>query len=247
MESPLWASLWANSFTMFSHWVLIIASGISIVDLSMIFWIASSSFVRFASSSFWTSKCFFKSSLYSSKVLNSDTSCANSSFNSGSSFAFTSWILTLNNAGFPAKSAAWYFSGNVTFTSTSSPAFFPTNWSWEPISSGWFSPLPPSNATPSTNPSKSITAVSPSAIGLSVTVTVLEFFCLSFSSSAATSSSDTVVSIFVTCTPLYLPSFTSGLTATSAVKMKGLPASICTTSIVGLETTSTPLSSTACA
>ena len=29
-----------------AHWVLIIASGISIVDLSMIFWIASSSFAH---------------------------------------------------------------------------------------------------------------------------------------------------------------------------------------------------------
>ena len=29
------------------------------------------------------------------------------------------------------------------------------------LSKEWFSPLPPSNATPSTNPSKSITAVSP--------------------------------------------------------------------------------------
>mgnify|MGYP006877015564 CR=1 FL=1 len=33
----------------------------------------------------------------------------------------------------------------------------------EPISNGWFSPFPPSKATPSTNPSKSITAVSPLA------------------------------------------------------------------------------------
>ena len=72
----------------------------------MIFLIASSSFVRFASFSFSTSRCFLKSSLYSANVSNSDTSEANSSFNSGSSFALISLILTLNTAGFPAKSAA---------------------------------------------------------------------------------------------------------------------------------------------
>ena len=106
MERPLCAILCANSLIMFSHCVSIIASGISIVDLSMIFLIASSSFVRFASFSFSTSRCFLKSSLYSANVSNSDTSEANSSFNSGSSFALISLILTLNTAGFPAKSAA---------------------------------------------------------------------------------------------------------------------------------------------
>ena len=47
-----------------------------------------------------------RQSLYSANVSNSDTSEANSSFNSGSSFALISLILTLNTAGFPAKSAA---------------------------------------------------------------------------------------------------------------------------------------------
>ena len=158
------------------------------------FWIASSSLVFLASVSFFSVRFFLISSLYSANVSTPAASCANSSSSSGSSLALISLILTLNVAGFPARSAAWYFSGNVTLTSTSSPAFFPTNWSsnvsmnvCEPISNGWFSPFPPSKATPSTNPSKSITAVSPSATGRSVTVTVLAFLFLWFSSSASVS------------------------------------------------------------
>ena len=96
----------------------------------------------------------------------------------------------------------------------------------EPISKEWFSPLPPSNATPSTNPSKSITAVSPFSMARSSTLIVLAFFSRSLSIAAVTSSSVTVPSTFVTVTPIYLPRVTSGFVATSAVKMNGLPFSI---------------------
>jgi len=83
----------------------------------------------------------------------------------------------LNTAGLPASSAAWYSSGNVTSTSLDSPAFTPTNCSSKPgmkdpvpNSNEWFSAFPPSKASPSTNPSKSITTVSPfSAVPSSLT------------------------------------------------------------------------------
>ena len=105
--------------------------------------------------------------------------------------------------------------------------------------------MPPSNATPSTKPSKSMVAISPSFTALSVTSTVLEFFSLSLAISAVTSPSVTSVSAFSTLTPLYFPRVTSGFNATSAVKINGLPASICTTSTLGLETISSVHSSIA--
>ncbi len=49
-----------------------------------------------------------------------------------------------------------------------------------PISSSCFSAFPPSNAFPSTNPSKSITVMSFGSTGLSSTVTILEFFFLAY-------------------------------------------------------------------
>ena len=83
------------------------------------------------------------------------------------------------------------------------------------------------------NPSKSRTVMSPSFTALSSTTTVLALFSLSLLIASFTSSSVTSTSDFSTSTPLYLPSSTSGFYATSAVKMNGFPASICTTSIVG--------------
>ncbi len=69
----------------------------------MIFWIASSSLVFLASFSFSTSRCFLTSALYSSKVSNSDTSCANSSFSSGSSFALYFVDLNLEHCRLSGK------------------------------------------------------------------------------------------------------------------------------------------------
>ena len=84
-----------------------------------------------------------------------------------------------------------------------------------------------------------------SATGLSSIVIILEFCSLTFSSSALTSSSVTSTTVFSTSIPLYSPSVTSGFTATVAVKIKGFPFSICSTSISGLETISSLLSSAA--
>ena len=58
-------------------------------------------------------------------------------------------------------------------------------------------------------------------------------FSLSFSISSFTSFADTFISTASTSTPLYLPSLISGFNATSAVKIKGFPNSICTISILG--------------
>ena len=44
---------------------------------------------------------------YSATVSNSDTSCANSSSSSGTSFALISCTFTLNTAALPARSGAW--------------------------------------------------------------------------------------------------------------------------------------------
>ena len=97
---------------------------------------------------------------------NSLTSFANSSSNSGNSFFFISCNFTLNVASFPAKSFEKYSSGNFTFMSFSSSILMPIIWSSKPginvllpISSSCFSAFPPSNAFPSTNPSKSITVI----------------------------------------------------------------------------------------
>ena len=80
---------------------------------------------------------------------------------------------------------------------------------------------------------------------LVVTSRSLEFCSLTFSSSALTSSAVTFVSTFSISTPRYLPSVTSGLTATVAVKIKSLPFSICVISISGCETISSPHSAAA--
>ena len=80
--------------------------------------------------------------------------------------------------------------------------------------------FPPSNASLSTNPSKSRITSSPSATGRSVTTTSLAFFSASSWILASTSFCVTRVDTLSTSSPLYSPSFTSGFVATSAVKMK---------------------------
>lgn len=124
----------------------------------------ASSFLEFASISFFSANFFSTSFLYSSKVSNSETSDANSSFNSGSSFTLISLTVTLKVAGFPARSAAWYSVGKVTFTSHSSPIFLPISCSSKvSIKEGnrWLMDSPQpfrlQSPWPSTNPSKSIT------------------------------------------------------------------------------------------
>ncbi len=89
--------------------------------------------------------------------------------------------------------------------------------------------------------------MSPSCTALSSTEIVLALLSRSLSIAASISSSVTVRSSFSTSTPLYLPSVTSGLSATSAVKINGFPASACTMSIVGCDTISSVHSSTASA
>ena len=181
------------------------------------------------------------SSLYSARVSNSEASCAKSSSSSGSSFASTFLTSHWNTASLPASSFAWYSSGKVTLTSTCVSSFCSDQLIFKSRNEGSGTkcqtdnsvPLPPSNASPSTNPSKSIVTMSPFSAPRSSTVTVLEFFSCSFFSSASTSSSVTSTSVFGTSTPLYSPRVTSGFTATSAVKMKALPGSACVTSICG--------------
>ena len=108
-----------------------------------------------------------------------------------------------------------------------------------PISSSCPSAFPPSNGTPSTEPSKSITVMSPFSTGLSSTETNLEFFSCICPISWLISSSDTLYSIFFISIPLYLPNFTSGFVCTVAVKIKSFPFSICVISMFGLLTAST--------
>ena len=98
----------------------------------MIFSITASSFALLAASALFAANFAFTSALYSSNVSNLETSCAKTSSNSGSSFTLISFTLHLNVAAHPASSGAWYSSGNVTFTSTSSPIFAPTYCSSNP-------------------------------------------------------------------------------------------------------------------
>ena len=142
-DSPWLCIRRAISWTMFSAWASIILSGISMVAFSTTLATTASSFLEFASISFFSANFFSTSFLYSSKVSNSETSDANSSFNSGSSFTLISLTVTLKVAGFPARSAAWYSVGKVTFTSHSSPIFLPISCSskvsikeWEPMVNG---------------------------------------------------------------------------------------------------------------
>ena len=107
-----------------------------------------------------------------------------------------------------------------------------------PISNSWFSAFPPSKGTPSTNPSKSITAISFLATGSFSTVTNLEFLSAIWPNSCSISSSVTSYSTFSKAIPLYFPNFTSGLTCTTAVNINSWPLPICTMSISGLLTTS---------
>ena len=106
--------------------------------------------------------------------------------------------------------------------------FFPTSCSsnvstneCDPIVRSYPSAFPPSKGTPSTEPSKSMLAISPSSIALSVTLISLALFSLSLLISSSIASFVALVSRFSTSTPLYLPSFTGGLIATVAVKING--------------------------
>ena len=84
-------------------------------------------------SSFCLAVVSFNLARKASKVSTSlSISEAKSSFNSGSSLALISLTVTLNTAGLPANSAAWYSSGKVTSTSVSSPALAPINFSSKP-------------------------------------------------------------------------------------------------------------------
>ena len=115
-----------------------------------------------AAVSFWDLIVFSKSAFKSATVSipSRSKSLTNSSSNWGNSRVLTSCKVTLNTASAPANSAEWYCSGNVTVISLVSPAVIPINCSsnpgmkeLDPITNGWFSPFPPSNATPSLNPS----------------------------------------------------------------------------------------------
>ena len=120
---------WANSSTICWACASIIFSGMSISEFLTISSITLLSFSAAAASFFLATRPFLMSALYSANVSNSETSWANSSSTFGYSLTLISLIVTLNIAGFPASSFAWYSSGNVTLTSTSSPTFLPTSWS----------------------------------------------------------------------------------------------------------------------
>ena len=188
-------------------------------------------------------------SFNSFKVSNSLTSFANSSSKVGNSFFFSSCNFTLKVASFPAKSFEKYSLGNVTFISFSSLMFIPTTWSSKPgikellpNTKSWFSAFPPSNATPSTKPSKSIVAVSPFSAGLSSTAISLAFLSCISAISSSMSFAFTLYSIFSISIPLYFPSSISGFVWTTAVNTRSCPFSIFTISIFGLETASILLS-----
>ena len=205
------------SICVFSHTVLIASSSVSYFSLLLF------------SVSIFSLMLFFSSS----SVSNSLTSFANSSSSSGNSFFLISCNFTLNTASFPAKSFEKYSSGNFTLISFSSSIFIPMIWSSNPginvllpISNSCPSAFPPSNGTPSTEPSKSITVVSPVSTALSSTDTSLEFLSCICPSSWFTSSSDTLYSIFLISIPLYFPKLTSGFVCTVAVKIKSFPFSI---------------------
>ena len=233
------------SFIILSVSVSTIPDGISISVLSHTVFIASSSVSYFALFLFSSSNFSFIESFNSLIVSNSLTSFANSSSTAGNSFFFISCSFTLNTAAFPAKSLEKYSSGNVTFMSFSSPIFIPIIWSSNPginvllpITNSWFSAFPPSNATPSTKPSKSITVVSFFSTGLSSTFTSLAFLSCICPISWSMSFSSTLYSTFLSSIPLYFPNVTSGLVCTTAVKIKSFPFSIWIMSISGLLTAS---------
>jgi len=94
-------------------------------------------------------------------------SLANSSSKAGFSNFLIPVTFTLNTAGFPAKSSLKYSAGKETLTSPSCPTAYPTNCSSKvsindllPNCNAYPSAFPPSNGTPSMNPSKSKVIVS---------------------------------------------------------------------------------------
>ena len=166
--------------------------------------------------------------MYDAKSSN-PKSFANSSSIVGKFLAFTSLTFTLNIDSFPAKFSAWYSAGNVTLTSTSSPAFLPSNCSSypgmndpDPNSKSNPSAFPPSNATPSTNPSKSIFTISP-FLDFFETDSILAFFAASAFISSSTSLAKTLTAFSSTVNPLY--SFNSTLAAITYLAIALIPAS----------------------
>ena len=142
-DSPWLCILRACSSIMLRTCCWIMGSGISMEALATTLSTTLFSFSVVACFCFVSASLARISALYSSRVENSDTSSANSSSSSGSSLALISLTVTLNRAGFPASSFAWYSSGKVTCTSTSSPICFPTSCSskvsmkeWEPMVRG---------------------------------------------------------------------------------------------------------------
>ena len=106
----------------------------------------------------------------------------------------TDLTFTSKAAALPARFSAPYFSGNVTFSTRSSPALAPKSCSsnpgincFEPSISGAPSAAPPSNGTPSILPRKSIVIASPSPAGASVSSNGR--LCLASSAKAASTCS----------------------------------------------------------
>ena len=105
--SPCCCILWANSSSICLACVSTIASGRSILADSMIASTAASSCALLPSFTFCSLILALISVFNSSRVSNSETSAANSSSISGSSFALISWTVHLNTASFPLRSSAW--------------------------------------------------------------------------------------------------------------------------------------------
>ena len=87
----------------------------------------------------------------------------NSSVNSGNTMFSTFFKVIANFATLPFKFSAWYSAGKVTLISNCSPALWPTIPSSKPgiirpcpINNTKSDALPPSNSSPSTEPTKSI-------------------------------------------------------------------------------------------
>lgn len=132
--------------------------------------------------------------------------------------------LTLNNAGFPANESEWYASGKLTLTSNSSSFLCPTIWSSNvsmklPVPNVKSNPsaFPPSNASPSTNPSKLIFTTSSNAAFAFASSNSFNLpdDANNFSISWFTVSSVTFAFSFLIFSPLYSPNFISGNTGTS--------------------------------
>ena len=214
---PCIANCWFISAILFSTSLTTIDLGTSTLESATTFWI------NFPTKLFWTlasslaviSAVFlaFKSSTDSNPA-----SFANSSVNSGLAKVLIEFIFTLNVAGFPANASAWYSAGKVTLISPSCPTVYPTNWSsnvsiniFDPNFNWWESAFPPSNGTPSINPSKARSTVFPiSALCPSGASSNLDLAFNMFSISLSKRSSVIWKVSFSTSKPLYSPKVISG-------------------------------------